>query len=85
MMAHLTDASAPFADATVAGVSVAAQILQSQRKVESWVLWIAVDMLAIGLFASRGLTATAALYTIFLAMAVAGLFAWHRMLGRQVA
>ena len=80
-MARYTDAAAPFADAAVAGMSVAAQILQSQRRVESWLLWIAVDILAVGLFWSRGLVPTAILYAIFLGMAVWGLFAWRAKLG----
>ncbi len=77
-MDRFTDAAAPFPDATVAGISVAAQILQSMRRVESWVLWIAVDCLAIGLFLSRGLEVTAALYALFLALAVVGLIQWKR-------
>jgi nicotinamide mononucleotide transporter len=66
------------ADATIAGMSVAAQILQSLRKVECWVFWIAVDALAIGLFAWRGLGVTAALYALFLVLAVLGLAQWAR-------
>jgi nicotinamide mononucleotide transporter len=77
-MARFTDAAAPYADATVAGLSVAAQILQSLRRVESWVLWIAVDALAIGLFAWRGLFVTSALYALFFVLAVVGLFEWRR-------
>jgi nicotinamide mononucleotide transporter len=78
MMHRLTDAAAPFADATVAGMSVAAQILQSQRRVESWLLWIAVDALATGLFWSRGLIATSALYALFFLIAIWGLMRWRK-------
>jgi nicotinamide mononucleotide transporter len=78
MMARFTDAAAPFPDATVAALSVAAQILQSLRRVESWLLWITVDLIAIGLFASRGLHITAGLYAIFLVLAVAGLVEWKK-------
>lgn len=78
LMARFTDAAAPVADAAVAATSVAAQILQSRRRVESWILWIAVDVLAIGLFVSRGLNVTAGLYAIFLVMAIAGLIGWKR-------
>lgn len=78
LMARFTDAAAPFADAAVAGMSVAAQILLTLRRVESWILWIAVDVLAIGLFVSRGLHITAGLYAIFLVLAVAGLVEWRK-------
>ena len=77
-MARFTDAAAPFVDATTAGLSVAAQCLQSLRRVESWVLWITVDVIAIGLFAWRGLFVTSALYALFLILSVVGLVEWHR-------
>ena len=80
-MARWTDAVAPFADAAIAGLSVSAQILQSLRRVESWVLWITVDVLAVGLFAWRGLGVTAALYALFLVLAITGLVQWQRKAG----
>ena len=75
-MATYTDASAPYVDAAVAGTSVSAQILQSLRKVESWVLWIVADLIAVPLYLWKGLVPTAGLYLLFLAMAVAGFVAW---------
>jgi nicotinamide mononucleotide transporter len=77
-MARFTDAAAPYADATIAGLSVAAQILQSIRKVESWVLWIAVDAFAVGLFIWRGLQVTSGLYALFFILACVGLREWAR-------
>ncbi len=77
-MARLTDAAAPYVDATTAGLSVTAQILQSLRRVESWILWICVDVIALGLFTWRGLFVTTGLYGIFLILAVMGLFEWWR-------
>ena len=79
-MSRLTDAAAPFADAAIAGTSVSAQILQSLRRIETWMLWIVVDVGAIGLFWSRDLVVTAALYALFLVMSVAGLVEWKRRL-----
>ena len=78
LMHRFTDAAFPWWDGTIAVLSVAAQILQSRRKLESWVLWIAVDMLAIGLFAVKDLWVTAALYAVFLALSVWGLIGWTR-------
>src|SRR5689334_12117970 len=77
-MARFTDAAAPFVDATTAGLSIAAQCLQSLRRVESWMLWIAVDVIAIGLFAWKGLFVTSALYALFFMLAAIGLFEWRR-------
>ena len=80
LMARFTDAAAPFADAAIAGTSVSAQILQSLRRIETWLLWIAVDVGAIGLFWSRDLLVTAGLYGLFLIMSVAGFVEWKKRL-----
>jgi nicotinamide mononucleotide transporter len=85
LMGHLTDAVLPFADAAIAGLSVSAQLLLSIRRIESWLLWIGVDLLAVGVFASRGLVVTTCLYALFLVMAVIGLLNWRRAELRQAA
>lgn len=77
-MHSLTDAASPWWDAAVAMGSVAAQILLAQRKIENWLGWIAVDILAIGLYASRDLWLTAGLYVVFLIMSVIGYAEWRR-------
>jgi len=82
-MARFTDAAAPIADAGVAGFSIAAQLLMARRRLENWVVWIGVDIVAIGLYASRGLTLTAGLYFLFLLLATAGFFEWRRALRAQ--
>lgn len=79
-MARWTDAAMPVADAFIAGMSVSAQCLQSLRKVESWLLWIAVDALAIAVYTMRGLHVTAGLYAVFLVLCVFGLVGWLRKL-----
>lgn len=84
-MARFTDAAAPIVDAGVAGFSIAAQILLARRKLENWVVWIAVDLVAIGLYASRGLTLTAGLYALFLLLATLGFFQWRSALRRDRA
>lgn len=85
LMATATDASAPFVDAAVAGTSVAAQWLQSLRRIETWILWIVADLIAIPLYWSKGLVPTTILYCIFLGLAIAGLREWRRTLRQQAA
>ena len=84
-MARFTDAAAPMIDAGIAATSVAAQILMARRRIENWVLWILVDIVAIGLFWSRGLFYTSGLYALFLLLSIAGLIGWRRALRGQAA
>ncbi|MGQ0661266.1 nicotinamide riboside transporter PnuC [Sphingosinicella sp.] len=84
-MARFTDAAAPIVDAGVAGFSIAAQILMARRRLENWIVWIGVDVVAIGLYASRGLALTAGLYFLFLLLATVGFFEWRRALRAQQA
>ena len=78
LMHRFTDASYPWIDAAVAIVSIAAQLLLARRKLENWVVWIAVDMVAVPLYAAKGLWAAAGLYVIYLALSAWGLADWHR-------
>lgn len=84
-MHRFTDAAFPWADAALAIVSVAAQILLSRRAIENWWLWIAVDLGSIGLYAAKALWLTMVLYSIFLALSVWGLIDWRRVMARQRA
>lgn len=77
-MHRFTDAVLPFVDAGIAMASIAAQILLSRQRLENWWLWIAVDLVAIGVYAARGLTATALLYMLLLGVSIWGLRDWHR-------
>ena len=78
VMARLTDASLPYADASVAMLSVAAQLLMTWRKIENWYWWIVVNILSIGLYAVKGLYLTTGLYVVFLILAVWGLINWRK-------
>lgn len=85
LMANYTQAAAPYWDAAVAALSITAQFLLSRRHVQSWYLWIVVDILAIGLFYSRGLQPTAALYVVFLGLAITGLIQWRKAEAQQIS
>lgn len=77
-MAAKTDAAFPFWDSTIAALSIVAQVMLARRLIENWFVWIAVDILAIGLFSVKGLYPTTGLYLVFLMMSVAGFVAWRR-------
>jgi nicotinamide mononucleotide transporter len=78
IMARLTDASLPYADSSVAMLSVAAQLLMTWRKLENWYWWIVVNIISVGLYAVKGLYLTTGLYALFLVLAVWGLISWRK-------
>ena len=77
-MDRYTDAAAPWIDGAIAMLSITAQWLLARRRVESWILWIIVDLIAVPLFASRGLYATSAVYVVLLGLSIDGLIQWRR-------
>jgi nicotinamide mononucleotide transporter len=77
LMHRFTDAALPWWDASVAMTSVVAQILMSVRKLENWWLWIAANLLSIGLYATKGLWITTALYILLLGISIWGLARWR--------
>lgn len=78
LMHRFTSAALPWWDAFIAMTSVAAQLLMARRYLENWILWIAVDAVAIGVYAAKGLMLTAFLYAVFLIMSAVGLASWRK-------
>lgn len=71
-----TNTDVPRADGFLTAGSLLGTVLLARKKVENWHVWIAVDVLYVGLYLYKGLMLTAILYAVFVAMAVAGLRAW---------
>lgn len=65
--------AAPFWDALATVGSITAHLYLVWRYVESWYLWVAVDLVYVPLFLSRGLELTALLYVGFLLLSLRGL------------
>ncbi len=84
-MALNTDVTNPWWDASVAMLSIAAQILMTRRYINNWHWWIVVNILSIGLYWHKQLYVFTGLYVIFLGMAVWGLIEWRRAEARQHA
>jgi nicotinamide mononucleotide transporter len=73
-----TDTDVPHMDGFLTAGSLLGTLLAARKKVENWHVWIAVDVLYVGLYVYKGLHLTAILYAVFVAMAVVGLRAWAR-------
>ena len=73
---HFVGGSSSFWDAATTSASLGAQWWMNRKRVETWHLWIVVDILYVPLYFYRGLALTGLLYAVFLVMAVLGLQHW---------
>jgi nicotinamide mononucleotide transporter len=72
----------PYVDAFVAWASVLATWLVARKVLENWLYWIVVDTVAVALYWSQGFHATAALFVLYVVIAVRGFYAWRTDLVR---
>jgi nicotinamide mononucleotide transporter len=74
-----TDTDVPVTDGFLTAGSLVGQLLLSRKKVENWHIWIAVDVLYVGLYVYKGLILTAILYAVFIVLAAIGLRTWSAL------
>lgn len=74
---HYTDAALPWIDACLSSFSLVAQLWTARRHRESWLLWIVVDVLYVGMFVFKGLLLTAGLYAAMVVLAAIGYRRWR--------
>jgi nicotinamide mononucleotide transporter len=82
-MAHYTNAAAPWLDATLTSYSLVANFWLARCYIENWWLWIALDVVYVGLYAVKGLYPTAALYAGLLILCCYALLQWRRAVFQQ--
>jgi nicotinamide mononucleotide transporter len=75
-----TDTDVPWWDAFPTAVSIVGQLLLGRKYIENWAIWLAVNVVSVGLFAWKGLWLTTLLYALFTALSVVGWRAWQRKL-----
>ena len=69
--------AAPGWDAATTSMSLGAQLLLNLKRLETWYVWIAVDVIYVPLYFSRDLNLTALVYVVFLALCVQGWRQWR--------
>ena len=78
-LAHGTDSPVPIWDASVLVLSLVATFAQAKKILESWWVWILVDVISVPLYVVRELYPTALLYALFLLICILGLREWLRL------
>ncbi len=75
-LTHIGDV-APFWDGLTTVSSLVAQYMLTRKYFENWYVWIATDVVYIGLYGFKHLYLTGVLYAIFLAMCLVGVRDWR--------
>jgi nicotinamide mononucleotide transporter len=83
LLAHYTDAAAPYVDSFVTWGSVVTTWMVARRVIENWLYWVVVDGVAAWLYFSQELLATTLLFIIYLGIVVHGYFVWRREQAQQ--
>ena len=85
VLVRATDSTVPVWDSSVLVLSLVATFAQARKVLESWWVWMLVDVISVPLYLTRELYPTALLYTLFLALCVLGLRRWRVLLRAQAA
>lgn len=70
------NASFPYFDATTTVTSLVAMYLMAKKYVESWILWIVVQVICVPLYFVKGSVILSAEYLVFMGISVFGLIDW---------
>ncbi|MGE0486316.1 MAG: nicotinamide riboside transporter PnuC [Gammaproteobacteria bacterium] len=73
-----TSAAWPFLDSFTTWGAVLTTWMVARKVLENWLYWLVLDAVSIPLYVERGLVLTAALFAVYLVLAVIGFIAWHR-------
>ncbi len=79
-MSTFTNAAVPYLNAFTAVTALIAQFLMTRKKIECWIFWIAVDVVAIGVYLYTALYLTVVLYASFMVMSSLGFVTWRKSL-----
>ena len=83
LLSRATDSDVPYLDALPTAASITGQILLGRKWIENWAVWLAVNVVSVGLFAYKGLWLTVVLYALFALLSVVGWRAWRKLLLRH--
>ena len=78
LLARTTDASLPYLDSMTTSTSLVAQWMMTRKLLENWLVWVAVDVVYIGMYIYKSLYVTAVLYFVFLVLSAMGYVQWKR-------
>ncbi len=81
---NFTDSDVPIWDASTTSVAIVGMWLMARKKLESWVAWIATDLISIPLYFYKGLVLTSFQFVVFTVIAFMGYYAWKKSMQKSM-
>lgn len=79
LLKNFTNAHFPWADSMATTTAFMAQYLIARKKIENWLLWMAVNIAYIVLYGYKELYAYLVLYSVYFILAVVGYRTWKNL------
>ena len=80
-----SNASFPWIDSMATAASFLAQYLIAKKKIENWIIWIAVNIVYITIYIQKDLQLYSVLYGVYLLLAIQGFYQWRKHLKQTSA
>jgi len=77
LLSRYSQAALPFVDSLTTWGAVVATFMVARKVLENWIYWFVIDAVSIGLYFSRELYFTSALFLAYLFMIVVGYRSWR--------
>lgn len=82
---RFTDAENPYWDAFTTIFSFIASVLEAKKIMSSWVYWIIINLVTVGLYFSKSLDIYAALMVLYFIMSIVGYSEWKKAYSKQLS
>jgi nicotinamide mononucleotide transporter len=81
----VTGATLPGMDSLILVLTILAQFLLDNKKIETWIIWAIMNVIAIYVYFNSGLYLAAFQYVFFLANTVYGWYMWNNSINKEFA
>lgn len=80
ILINFTDSNVPFWDSLTTALSVIAMWMMARKYIEQWIVWIAVNIISVGLYIYKDIYFYAVLYAIYSIIAIFGYYNWKKLM-----
>lgn len=80
LLINHTDSNVPWCDAFTTALSIIGMWMLARKYVEQWWVWMAVDVVCVGLYIYKELYFTAVLYALYAVVAIFGWMNWRKIM-----